>query len=358
MTGMSSISAKNVAYYATDFLRIWCITQTAIAQFVRVGFEVSHVDSEDRISEIEIMYAIMGCSAVCALGTVAANIRYGRKTEERLFASLSPPFLFFLMDLFSGPQSISLGWFIGLSIFSWVAAYGFSAYATPIPDDESLVLLPSQIKALNLPRYPAASLVERGFNIARFTQMSLFSFAAFLTLMSREFAGKSVELSFWGYEVLAVASVVPAVVGYHLTDDPKFARGFAAFPICFFEDASFIYTALSAWFSLALTDDKIEKNRMLYIHLCGLITVAIATFSAGKEHFDPEKIHEKNELWIGRVKQLPDYLDEKRRNTIEACGDFGKTLSRCRDSFVHALPNPRKWCSDDLPAVDERVALV
>ncbi|MDP1574418.1 MAG: hypothetical protein Q8L78_05755 [Coxiellaceae bacterium] len=359
MTGLSAASAKNFVYYATDFFRILCITQTSIAEFIRVGFEVSHTETEERARQTEMMLIHIAVSAACAATAVAANIHYGRKTEERLFRLLTPPFLFFLMDLFSGPETMSLEWFVGLTVFSWVAAYIFSSKPSPIPQEQQLILLPSSLKALDLPAYPTATMPERCLNVARVMQMAIFSFAAFSTLMIREFSGETKPLAFWNYEILVVASILPGFVGYRLTDDPKFARGFAALPVRFFEDFSFVYAALSGWFALALSRDNIIENRMLYIHICAIVSFVTALFSAGKTDFDPQKIHEKNEHLIENVKQIPDYLDEKRRNAVEACEDFRKMLSRCRDSFVNALPNPRKWCSADVGASSsETVSLV
>lgn len=342
-----------VAEEVVGFFVLWCVTQTRIAGFVRTGYIAAGAGVEMRRTQLPTMYGIMGVSAACALTVSALNHRYHCRAEEHLFAILSPPFLFYMQDLFSDVHALSMERFIGLTVLSWVLSYCFSYRDLPAiqrqPSIESTDTEDSIVSLL--PTYPDASRKELLLNAGRIGQAALFSIAAFCELIVREWFRETEEPFYWMYEGMAVCVVAGAALGYRLHKEPVVTRGYLKFPIEFFETFALVYTAMSAWFVLFSSADNVEKYKMVYTHICAYVSLAASTFSALRAEFDFADNHEKNLRLFSapaRIREkchaAAEYCDEKRRDALEACGDFGNTLSRARDSFVNSLPRFRNFC--------------
>jgi len=308
-----------------DFFRLYCVSQARIAEFARTGYDLFEVGLEDRKKQIEAMIAIMGISALASVAVVVSmNRGKGRKYEERLFDFLSPPFLFFIMELFSGQAMLALGWFIGLSALCWTASYFVSTHVSKRVQHEAISRSESHsivwdlegLDALSL--QPAASTRAESFlNGARFIKKAAFSYAAAFVLLTREMSGETESLPYWSYEVIALLLTIPACVGYHADQHPKFARGFLALCVDAVEVFSFSYTTCSALFSLVLSEEEIEMRRLLYIHICAYIALGLGLFAAARMDFDFEKNRAENIAMINTIKNIPAKLSETAASTGE-----------------------------------------
>lgn len=329
-----AISKREVLFYVADYLRILARTQTTIAEYVRIGLDVMEMTPDERARQTELMCGILGASMLVSGGVLTANILNRPDVEHRVFSFLSPPFLFFAFQLFAAAENLSLAWFVGLSVFSWTSSY-FFALKTEVVDDAhhhqkpKFVVTTKDFDALALEKYPDVSIAERMLNIIRITQTSLLAFAAVFALITREAAGETEKLSFQSQIILAMLSLYPAYVGYELSDDPSYVRRYLAMPVQASEDGTFVYTAFSAWFALALSQNDITEYGKYYGCVCAFFAISIGLFSAATMHFSFKANHIQNEKIINFARYtVPLTIEEKYSRLKEMSGDIEKFVSR------------------------------
>lgn len=300
-------------YHVLDFSRIALVTQTLLARWLHQLFlELKRYDAAPsmEVQQTWLGYPIIGMAASLSLFAKVMNGIYSKEkylaAEDYVAAIFRSAHFYFLLDLWSGAESMPLGVFIATSAIALPLLVAFfTKHALPDSDNQKV-----NLDFMSRSRISIGSNTERPFNFMEGLHYGTTALATFLWAVNREIHGKTVALPAWQFGLLGVGMLCSAKVGYDLTDNPILFQ-LLAMGSKFLRDGALAYAAASGIFYMVCRDEPSCSDLGAQIALklaCFIIAVSVGLYSALTTRFRFEENCERIEKTISSIRHAPETI--------------------------------------------------
>lgn len=333
---------KTRMHSVTNTIKIHMVMQALISENARIVFEIMeswHAQPSLRAQETWIGFPIFGVSVSLTALAVVLNYRYAKKhsgeylaAQDYMFSMLSNPFLFFIMELISGVENISIATFAATTFVCFIMTTAFFLKLASSDSSDQLITSLSDLDQQNFPIYLDASAWEKRINVVRVGKIAIFSAAACISTISREAYGKTQPLT-WGQMVIVTTFFLFAgKAGQEITMHPKFSHGVIAFCRGLLEASALTYRSLSGLAFLIgvySCNERIfcatDLQKTILTYFCFFSSLVIGLYTAATTRFHFADNHENNLKLIALPEKISAAFAEKKDNchgAIRSCFKF------------------------------------
>ena len=302
-------------YHVFDFARISLVTEALLSRWLHQLF--LELDRYDRSPSMEVRetwlgYPIIGMAASLSLIAKVLNKIYSTEkylaAEDYVAALFRSAQFYFILDLWSGAESMPLGAFIATSAIALPLLIGFFTQHVLPDSDDKIRFRDADFNYISTERVSTGSGAERTFNLLDGLHYGTASLATFLWMVNREVQGKTIELPAWQFGLMGAGMLCAAKVGYDLTEQPKLFQQFVM-GSKFLKEGALAYAAASGIFYMVRRDDSscsYEAVRILLSLTCAAIALSVALYSSVTARFRFNENCERIEKIISSIRNAPE----------------------------------------------------
>ncbi len=309
--------ATTALYHVLDFARITLVTQTLLSRWLHQLF--LELERYDRAPSMEAQetwlgYPIIGIAASLSLMAKVVNGIYSKEkylaAEDYVAAIFRSAHFYFILDLWAGAESMSLGAFIATSAIALPLLMAFfTKHALPDSDDR-VYCCKADLDFISTLRISTGSNTERPFNFMEGLHYGMTGLVTPLWAINREIHGKTLALPVWQFGIIGAGMLCSAKVGYDLTDHPTRFQ-LLAMGSKFFRDGALAYAAASGILYMVCRDKPSCSDvgsRVALIMACWIIALSIGFYSAITTRFRFEENCEHIEKIITGIRNAPETI--------------------------------------------------
>lgn len=301
--------------HCLDFARIALVTQALLSRWLHQLF--LELERYDRAPSMEVRetwlgYPIIGMAASLSLIAKVLNGIYSTEkylaAEDYVAALFRSAHFYFLLDLWSGAESMPLGAFIASSAIALPLLMAFfTKHALPDSDDR-VYLRKADFDFISRSRITTGSNTERPFNFVEGLHYGTTALATSLWTINREIQGKTVALPSWQFGIMAAGVLCSAKIGYDLTDHPTRFQ-LLAMGSKFLKEGALAYAAASGIFYMVCRDVPSCADvdaRIGLIVVCSIVALCVGFYSAVTTRFRFDENCERIEKTISGIRNAPE----------------------------------------------------